>query len=93
MKVKLDEKGIALPDAMVASYAAHMIKTQQNVHTSQMLMVDHLRAELLGKDDIEVEWEFYGLPVKYDKDMRTNDPNSYADPRTNIWEDALRKLL
>lgn len=93
MKVILNENGVALGDYAVQSYIDEKLSKREDIHVSQLMTIDVLRATLLKmpiEDRPEIEWEFYGEDFYYDKDLRT--PNHFNDPRLNVWEDALLTL-
>lgn len=94
MKFILNDNGVALGDYAVQSYIDEKIAKLEDIHTSQSLVLDVMRATLLKmpiETRPEVEWEIYGLEYHYDKDLRTNDHDGY-NAQLNIWENALMTL-
>ena len=93
MKVILDENGIALPDVLIQSYIDEKIEKQEDIHVSNYLVIDCLRATLLGMHFLnrpQIKWLLYGKEITFNNDLRTLD---VFDERTYIWENALCKLI
>ena len=94
MKIILDENGSALSDVSALVLAKKVAKEHLDAHVSNFVFIDCLRAELL-KIEVSnrpvIEWVFYGRPVEFNADMRSND--AWDDPRSNIQDDALMTLM
>lgn len=94
MKFILDEHGICLADVGVKSFCEHHLKQNLNVHVSQELIFNVMRAELI-KMPIEkrphVDWLLYGHEVFLDHNLRMI--NELRDPRMDVGINALFTLL
>jgi hypothetical protein len=94
MKVTLDETGITLADVAMQSYIDHKLSSNADIHVSNALVVDLLRATLYKMDPAnrpDITWIFYGKEVHFDNNLRSND--AWNDPRTDIHSQALSDLL
>ena len=93
MKVILDEKGEAIPDAEVESRALYTIDIFRDpddpnffYHVSNMLAIDALRAKLAEipiAERPEIQWEIYGKEVHFNEYLAgQNEEKAWENPLT-----------
>jgi hypothetical protein len=94
MLIQLDNWGQAIPDVECEPFAKIVLHNKDNVHVSNMLAVDCIRAELFEmpkETRPDIKWVFYGKEVHFNDNLRSND--AYANPLTRITESVLLRLL
>lgn len=94
MKVVLDEYGVVLRDVEIPESVRSCLAHNADIHTSQVLVIMFLRAELLELyPDYRppIDWQFYGRTVIFDADLRSNE--AFLDPRERIWDDCLHRII
>lgn len=94
MKVILDEIGISLADVAVQPYIDNMLSSKSDIHVSNFIVIDLLRATLYKMDPAnrpEITWIFYGNEVHFDENMRSI--NAWSDERVDLQMRAISDLL
>ncbi len=94
MKITLDGDGAAIPDVKVESFVKTSISNGWDIHTSNNLVIDWVRAvlfELPKEKRPIVDWTFYGKEVHFDDSLRSYD--AYNDSRTDIAMRALNIIM
>lgn len=94
MKVTLDEHGIELADVAMKPYVKHHLDGKLDMHFSNVLTLEILRAALHEMPIDErppITWIVYGKEVFFDKDLKSHD--AWKDPRTDLITEALMILL
>ena len=92
MEVRYDSQGQRVSDFEVEYLAKLSVENDSDVHTSNLLMVDALRAylkQLPAKERPQVRWVFNGTVVNFNDDLKPDNWNSVRD----IYFDMALKLL
>lgn len=93
MRIELAEEGICLPDYQMRAYVQFAIGNKANIYTSNQLVIDIARAELLTmspSERPEIEWFVYGSQVDFDEDLRNS--STYEDKRAHLLDDVLGQI-
>lgn len=94
MKIILDETGRRLPDVVFNSVARAAIASNGVFHVANHAAITAMRAELKKippADRPPLEWEFYGVTVHFDENLRSSD--AWDDKRVGIDDRNLEDLL
>lgn len=94
MRVIFDELGVALADVAAQSYVDSKLTSMANIHVSNAMTIDVLRATLVKMPIAsrpEITWIFYGKEVHFDNDLRSHD--AWHDSRSNVHDAALSDLI
>ena len=92
MKITFDQHGISMPDVRAPSFAKESVDARRDVHISNQIVFDWLRATLYKRPKEqrpEVTWIVFGMETKMSDDMRLH----YYPPETEMWERALSILI
>ena len=92
MKITFDQHGISMPDVRAPSFAKESVDARRDVHISNQIVFDWLRATLyqIPKEQRpEVTWIIYGLETAMDDDLR----GTYWPPETDLANRPLKILL
>lgn len=95
MKFILDENGVALPDVNIEKFVRDKVSKDEDIHTSQSLVFDWLRAVLAELPESErphVDLVVYGNAVKMNENLDYPVEMS-TDPRFSVLMDALHIIV
>jgi hypothetical protein len=94
MIFRLDEVGICLADVAVEPYVRNAVQSRADMHVSNALVLDVLRAVLIRmpvEQRPDITFLIYGKRVTFNRHMRSED--AWTDPRMSIGMDASTTIL
>lgn len=92
--ITFDENGQSMPDVEMESFIKDKFQSESDIHVSNMLTIEGIRAYLVGipvEERPEIKWIFFGKEVFFDKNLKSRD--AWIDDRTNIFSYFMRKIM
>jgi len=94
MIVALDGEGYALPDVHVKEFVAAKLARQEDIHTSNLLVIMALRAALIVmpvEERPKIRWFAYGNEAWFDENMRSD--TFWNDERVDLTDEFCSTVL